>query len=255
MHLRVIASDRRKRSNLFNSQEIASSSLKSAPPRNDTNSNINEKKYLKGKKVLITCGPTWVPIDRVRVISNRSTGEMGHLIAKDLKRSGAQITLIEGPVTHAADLRSISVIKFQFYDELVKILQEQLRKKYDIIIQAAAVSDYRLKNPYIQKISSHQREIHLQLIPTEKVIQRIKRLNPKAFLVGFKLEVDADLKKLKQKAAVLFKTANCDLVVANSFRDQRYQGYILDKQKNILFAGKNRSDLSQGLVKILCPQK
>lgn len=176
---------------------------------------------------------------------------MGHLIAKDLKRSGAQITLIEGPVTHRTDLKSIKVIKFQFYDELVRVLKEQLKKKYDIIIHAAAVSDYRLKNPSPKKISSDQEHVSLRLIPTEKIIQRIKPLNPKAFLVGFKLEIDADLKGLKQKAAALIKEANCDLVVANSFENQRYQGYILDQEQNVLFEGKSRRDISKGLTKIL----
>ncbi len=204
---------------------------------------------------MITCGPTWVPIDSVRVISNRSTGEMGHLIAKDLKRLGAQITLLEGPITHAADLRSMKVIKFQFYEELLRLLKEQLKKKYDIIIHAAAVSDYRLKNSYAKKINSDRARVHLQLVPTEKIIHWIKRLSPKAFLVGFKLETGRDLKKLKQKAAALIKQADCDLVVANSFEDQHYQGYILDKQQNVLLDGKSRSDISLGLTKILCQQK
>ena len=203
---------------------------------------------MKNKKILITCGPTWVAIDSVRVISNSSTGEMGHLIAKDLKRLGAQITLLEGPVTHAADLRSIKVIKFQFYDDLVRILKEQLKKKYDVIIHAAAVSDYRLKNSYTNKISSNQARVNLELVPTEKIIHWIKRLNPKAFLVGFKLETGRNLRNLKQKAAALIKQADCELVVANTFENQRYQGYILDKQNNILFKGKNRQDISKGLI-------
>lgn len=206
---------------------------------------------MKGKEILITCGPTWVPIDSVRVISNSSTGEMGHLIAKDLKRFGAQIILIEGPVTHAVDLKSIKVIKFQFYDELVEILKKQLKKKYDIIIHSAAVSDYRLKNFYTKKISSNQARVNLQLVPTEKIIHWIKRLNPKAFLVGFKLETGRDLKKLKQKAADLIRKADCDLVVANSFQGQDYQGYILDKEQNVLFEGKSRLRISQGLTRIL----
>ena len=113
----------------------------------------------------------------------------------------------------------------------------------------------RLKNSFAKKISSDQKQVSLQLIPTEKIIQRIKRLNPKAFLVGFKLEIDADLKQLKQKAAALIRKSNCDLVVANSSQDQHYQGYIFDRHNNILIEGKTRREISKGLGNILCQQK
>ena len=82
-------------------------------------------------RVLITCGPTWVAIDEVRVISNQSSGEMGHLIAQELLARGAQVTLLEGSVTHSWSNPSVKVIKYRFFDELEKSLKLELKKKYD----------------------------------------------------------------------------------------------------------------------------
>ena len=69
-------------------------------------------------RVLITCGATWTPIDDVRVISNISSGEMGHLIAQAFRQNKAEVTVIEGPVTHTLTDKKIKIIKYRFFDEL-----------------------------------------------------------------------------------------------------------------------------------------
>ena len=74
-------------------------------------------------RVLITCGATWTPIDDVRVISNVSSGEMGHLIAQAFKAKKALVTNIEGPVTHTLMDKKIRIIKYRFFDELARILK------------------------------------------------------------------------------------------------------------------------------------
>ena len=76
----------------------------------------------------MTCGPTWVPIDNARVISNRSTGELGHAIVDHLYKERAQITLLEGPVTHALKSKPNRTIKFSFYDELSELFERELKK-------------------------------------------------------------------------------------------------------------------------------
>src|SRR5208283_4531225 len=124
-------------------------------------------------KVLITCGATWTPIDDVRVISNISTGEMGHFIAQAFRRAGAGVTVIEGPVTHTLLARGIKIIKYRFFDQLAKLLKTELRKKYDIIIHAAAVSDFKLQGPYKGKVTS-DRALTLRLVATPKLIKTIK---------------------------------------------------------------------------------
>ena len=99
---------------------------------------------MKKLKVLITCGATWSAIDEVRVISNVSSGQMGHLIAQAFCQQHAQVTLIEGPVTHPWAERKVKVLKYRFFDELSALLRQELVKKYDIIIHAAAVSDFKV---------------------------------------------------------------------------------------------------------------
>ena len=105
------------------------------------------KRYpLAGKKILITAGPTWVPIDDVRVISNISSGEMGTLLAKEARACGMDVDLILGPVTYSEPLKGVRVTRFKYFDELLKLVSSTLaRKPYDVILHAAAVSDYLLK--------------------------------------------------------------------------------------------------------------
>jgi len=142
---------------------------------------------MKKISVLITCGATWTPIDDVRVISNISSGEMGHLIAQAFERKGASVTILEGPVTHVMENSKIKIIKYRFFDELEKELKKELKKKYEIIIHAAAVSDFKVKQASKIKLSS-EKSLTIKLEPTTKLIQEIKRISPTSFLVGFKLE-------------------------------------------------------------------
>ncbi len=98
------------------------------------------RKRLGNKKVLITAGPTWVPIDAVRVISNTATGRTGIEIARRFARGGAEVTLLLGPVSlvHSprSTVHSIKIIRFRYFDELKKLLSGLLKKKkYDIIKQ------------------------------------------------------------------------------------------------------------------------
>ncbi len=213
------------------------------------------KNSLRNKKILITCGPTWVPIDNVRVISNRSTGQMGHVLARDFERSGARVTLLEGPCTDPFTGRGITVRKFQFYDELRQSLKEELKKKYDIVIHAAAVSDYRLKHPYRSKLRSGISKVNLALVPTRKIINEIRELAPRATLIGFKLEPLGVLSALRKKGKGLARQADCDFVVANSLRAKpprdRYLGYINNGIGDVLTSASSRAELSRKLINVL----
>ena len=99
---------------------------------------------LKNKKVLITYGSTWIPLDQVRVLSNRSSGKLGQLLTTQFKKEGARITLLEGPVEKPFLSKGVRVVRFKFYDELLALLKQELDKKYDIILHAAAVADYQI---------------------------------------------------------------------------------------------------------------
>ena len=205
---------------------------------------------LRGKKVLITSGPTCVPIDEVRIITNRSTGKMGQALAKAFAKADAKVTLLAGPGTESFALKNVTIKKFYFYDELLQLLQKELKKKFDIVIHAAAVSDYKLRKTYRGKLRSGLSKINLVLIPTQKIINKIHTLAPKATLVGFKLEPTANLSVLREKAIRLARQANCNLVVANSLKDG-YQGYIIHREGKVLGSASSREGLSKQLVQVL----
>jgi len=204
---------------------------------------------MKKLRVLVTCGPTWTPIDDVRVISNVSSGEMGHLIAQAFKVNKAHVTVIEGQVTHALKDKNIKVIKFRFFDELASALKAELLKNYDIIVHAAAVSDFKVRSVSKSKISSGK-DLNLKLIATPKLIKDIKRLSPDSLLVGFKLESNLNPKNIYNTVRSLFTVSACDLVVANSLK-HGYQGFIVNADGDILSKAADKKILAQDLVRIL----
>ena len=200
-------------------------------------------------KILVTCGATWTPIDDVRVISNISSGEMGHLIAQDFRLKKAKVTVIEGPVTHVLKDKKIKVIKYRFFDELARALKQELLKKYDIIVHAAAVSDFKVERVSKVKLSS-DKALTLNLVATSKLIKDIKRLSPESFLVGFKLESKLNPVNAFETVKHLFVTAGCDLVVANTLKGG-YQGFIVNADGEILSKAASKKALVNDLVKIL----
>lgn len=184
---------------------------------------------LKNKRILITAGPTWVPVDNVRVISNIATGETGVLLAEKLADLSAKVTLLLGPVEFCCLNKNIRVIRFKFFDELKNKITRELRaKKYDVVIHSAAVSDYKLKITHIKKIKSGLRNWKLVLEPTLKIIDYIKKLDPSLFLIGFKFEPGATKNIFIAKAGVLMRRCGLDLVVANTIAKNKYQAYIIN---------------------------
>jgi phosphopantothenoylcysteine synthetase/decarboxylase len=209
------------------------------------------KPFYTGKRILITGGPTWVPIDAMRVIGNRSTGTLSHLLAVALADEGATITLLEGPVQHPLKDKRIRVVPFVFFDELAAALEKEVKTKpYDIVIHAAAVSDFKLQKPFKTKIDSAN-QLVLTLVPTEKLITKIKRWAPRTFLVGFKLAGTMNARCAASKTAALFSTPHCDLVIANSIQNGAYEGFIVGPQKNILAFASTREHLVRALVEVL----
>jgi phosphopantothenoylcysteine decarboxylase/phosphopantothenate--cysteine ligase len=187
----------------------------------------------------------------VRVISNNSTGELGHCIVRALIKKEALVTLLQGPVLHSENLKSVRVIKFNYFDELSKLFKNELKKKYDCVIHSAAVSDYRPVRPVMTKMTSDLRKISLQLIPTEKLIAKVKTVSPNSFLVGFKLECRSNNSFLATKASRLIKNFGCDLVVANSQMSRRYTALIFDKHMRLLAKKTTRQGIAHRLVEIL----
>ncbi len=187
---------------------------------------------LKNKHVLITAGPTWVPIDKVRVISNTSTGTTGFILAKKFKDAGAKVTLVHGPVCECNLKCHAKRIRFKFFDELSRVVTKELKTaRVDILIHSAAVSDYKLSSIHKGKIPSGDKELRLTLVPTVKIIEGLKKISPDLFLVGFKFEPQASRIFLIKEAKSLISKSKADLVVANTNSGNKYRAYIVSAKK------------------------
>ncbi len=202
---------------------------------NYLNGFFTKQNDLKGKKIMITAGPTYENIDPVRFIGNHSSGKMGVAIAKEAINRGAIVTLILGPVQHKFDLNGINVINVQsasqMYDASIKAF-----KTANIAIMSAAVADYTPTVVANQKIKKQNGNLEITLTKTKDILKQIG-LNklPKQLVVGFALETNNEkefaLKKLKEK--------NADLIVLNSLNDKgaafgsdNNKITIFDNQKN-----------------------
>ena len=201
-------------------------------------------------KILITAGATWVRLDAVRILTNHFSGATGLYLAKDLKKKGHSVTLLVNP--HC--LEPIKGLKYfhyhyfaEFKDKVIKLLKN---RKYDVIIHTAAVSDYKLKTVYKGKISSGRKSLSLKLIPTEKIINKIRRLAKKAILVQFKLE--AKNKGIINKAYQSLKANKSDFVVANSLEDisKSYKAWLIDNKKKAFKIGSKKA-LADALNRII----
>jgi len=207
---------------------------------------------LKNKRILITAGPTWLAIDRVRVISNTATGETGILLAERLQGIGAKVTLLLGAAEHQCLNKKIELIRFKFFGELRHLIKKELTsKKYDIAIHTAAVADYRPKNIFRKKIKSDIKEWKLTLVPTAKIIDLIRTLNSSLFIVGFKFETTQAKRILIRKAEELIQRANLDLAVANTVAKNKYLAYIVDNYNQTCGPIHNKKDTAGKLINLI----
>lgn len=200
---------------------------------------------------MITAGPTWVPIDKVRVISNTASGKTGILLAKEFSQSGARVTLLLGQVNAGYSGKNTKLISFKFFDELSLLLKNELKlRRYDVIIHSAAVSDYKPSGRARKKISSGRKGLSLSLKPTPKIIDSLRKAAPKSFLVGFKFEPDLTGNRLINKARILFDRARLDLAVANSTHNERYLAYLvgIEKERGPFLSKEN---MVKGLVGLI----
>jgi phosphopantothenoylcysteine decarboxylase/phosphopantothenate--cysteine ligase len=166
---------------------------------------------LKGKKILITSGPNVEEIDPIRVITNRSTGKMGKELALEAYRRGADVTVVHRDRMNVPGIRDVFAESAK--DMMDSVLNE-LKDGYDVYISAAAISDFTVKKSR-DKISSSG-PLTIELKPTAKIIDRVRREYPNLFVVAFKAEtVDAD--ELLSRAKKRLKELKADMIVANVF--------------------------------------
>ncbi|OCB78614.1 bifunctional phosphopantothenoylcysteine decarboxylase/phosphopantothenate--cysteine ligase CoaBC [Flavobacterium crassostreae] len=175
---------------------------------------LESKLPLKGKKILITAGPTYEAIDPVRFIGNHSSGKMGFDIANSAAALGATVFLVAGPTTLQVKQPSIQVINVtsaqQMYDAC-HVYFEQV----DVAIAAAAVADYRPKTVATQKIKKAADNLVIELEKTKDILASLGAIKKKQFLIGFALETENEIENAKAK----IQKKNLDLIVLNSLQD------------------------------------
>lgn len=192
---------------------------------------------LKGKKILITAGPTREPIDPVRFISNHSTGKMGVAIATKLLNDGAEVHLVCGPIqinipngihTHKVDSAS------EMLDACLKLFPTM-----DAGILSAAVADYTPSTVATEKVKKKSNDWNLELTKTVDIAYELGKMKTnKQFLVGFALETNNEIENALDK----LKRKNLDFIVLNSLRDEG-AGFGSDTNKiTILDTNNNQTD-------------
>ena len=174
---------------------------------------ILSPKDLKGERIVVTAGPTYEAIDPVRFIGNRSSGKMGHALAKMAVRRGAEVTLISGP-SSLLPPRGTRFISVESAEEMRKAVTANL-KDATIVIMAAAVADYRPKKATSEKLKKGAASISLDLEKTEDIISEIGRKKGKRFIIGFAAETD----NLWANANKKLKEKNLDLIIANNVKE------------------------------------
>ena len=168
---------------------------------------------LKGKNILVIAGATAEPIDDVRVITNKSSGATGVALAQTAFERGGEVELWMGK-SQVSLPDFIPTKRFQTTDELLDLVQEL---NYDVVIMPAAVSDFTMEKKD-GKITSGNPKLTLNLIPSPKVIQKIRE-NSDCFLVGFKAEVNIGADELVSRARTRLTESRLDMIVANDITE------------------------------------
>ena len=165
---------------------------------------------LKGKKILVTAGPTKEVIDPVRFLTNRSSGKMGYAIAEAASNFGAEVTLVSGP-TSLTPPSNVNFVQIESAQEMY----EQVMNYYydtDIVIKAAAVADYRPATRLEQKMKKKDGDLIIQLERTIDILKTLGERKEKQILVGFAAETE----NVQAYAEKKLKSKNLDMIVANN---------------------------------------
>lgn len=164
---------------------------------------------LSGTTVLVTAGPTHEPFDPVRYISNPSSGKMGYEVARAAEHRGANVILISGP-THLPDPLNVRKISVQTARQMAEAVFDHMGS-VDIVIKAAAVSDYRPEQVSQHKLKKDHDEMTLHLVRNPDILAQIGKAGANVFLVGFAAETE----ELEKNATAKLAAKNLDMIVGN----------------------------------------
>ena len=214
--------------------------------------NFFEKKSdLKGKKVMITAGPTYEKIDPVRFIGNYSSGKMGYALAECCAERGAEVTLINGPVSITEKHPNIRKISVESAEEMYQAAVSEFGSS-DAAILCAAVADFTPEIKAGQKIKREKDDLIIKLKPTQDIAAALGKLKKdNQVMVGFALETNDEIEHAKDKLA----KKNLDFIVLNSlndkgagFRHDTNKISIIDKENVIEFPLKNKKEVATDII-------
>jgi len=189
-----------------------------------------EKHYAKslplvGKKVLISAGPTIEELDPVRYISNHSSGKMGYSLAEKALSLGAEVKLISGPTNQSVSSKKIKIVHIKTGKELYEAIINDYYNS-DIVIMAAAVSDYKPVEFSKKKIKKDNKELNIKFEKTTDILFELGQIKKNQILVGFAIENNNELLNAKNK----LEKKNLDLIILNSLNDEG-AGFGFDTNK------------------------
>lgn len=179
---------------------------------------------LVGKKVVVTAGPTIVPIDPVRILTNRSSGKMGYSIAEEARDRGAEVVLISGP-TSLRKPNGIKVIDVKTNEDMFNAIKNEFEDA-DIVIKSAAVADYKAKNYSSEKIKKTGDDLNLIFERDRDILKTLGDMKENQILVGFA----AESSNLKENAKGKLERKNLDYIVANDISKPE-TGFASDENK------------------------
>ena len=212
---------------------------------------FQKQQDLKGKKVMITAGPTYEKIDPVRFIGNYSSGKMGYALAEECASRGAEVVLVSGPVTleaHHPNIKRVDVESaHEMYDSAMEAFQDA-----DAGILCAAVADFTPDNVADQKIKREKDDLVIKLKPTHDIAASLGVVKKDSqVLVGFALETNDEAKNAKGK----LERKNLDFIVLNSLNDKG-AGFrvdtnkitIIDKEGETPYPLKNKAEVAGDII-------
>ena len=191
---------------------------------NFLNSYFSKKLRLSNKNILITAGPTIEKIDPVRYISNHSSGKMGYALAEEALCLGANVSLISGPTNQSVS-KEIELMEIETTDEMYKKTIKKFETS-DVVIMAAAVSDFKPKIYSKNKIKKNGDYLDLKFKKTKDILSELGKRKSNQFLVGFALENKNEIENAKKK----MYEKNLDLIILNSLNDKG-AGFKYDTNK------------------------
>ncbi|MDN5212143.1 bifunctional phosphopantothenoylcysteine decarboxylase/phosphopantothenate--cysteine ligase CoaBC [Fulvivirgaceae bacterium BMA12] len=205
----------------------------------------------KGKKILITAGPTYEKIDPVRFIGNHSSGKMGYALANGMADKGAEVILVSGPTSLTVSHPNINLINVnsaeEMYDQCI-----QHYGQVDVAVLAAAVADYTPKDKSEQKIKKQNNGLNIALVKTQDIALELGKIKkPYQINVGFALETQQEMENAQKKLV----SKNFDLIILNSLRDEG-AGFghdtnkitIIDKNNSRNFELKSKQEVAEDII-------